>query len=352
MGVTIRPIDFEHDRSTVIALLSRNREFPADYPLEARYAWMYMNNPDGVATGWLAVDDQTRQAVGFTVALPRRMSLAGERVMAWNCADFSIDRAFRTLGVAAKLRRAAREEVDRGSMSFLYAHPNERMLAVHKRVGHTPIGEMRRYARLVHTKPKLKSLDGVPVLRDAVAGAADGLIHVADCFRLQSSPHRIEHVASEAFGQDFTDLYLRVEPRFGVSGVRDADYLNWRYARNPVYRPKTVAAYSGHQLVGYLVYGQEEQTIHVRDILVINDRVAGELLSFLIRQFRNQQELGTISAVIAGWNPYATVLKELGFRARQDSRSKVVVHAAPSFKDRSTVLCAAQWYLTVGDRDI
>ena len=43
---------------------------------------------------------------------------------------------YRAGGAAIALRRAARTAVDQGVRPFLYAHPNERMLQIHIRVGH------------------------------------------------------------------------------------------------------------------------------------------------------------------------------------------------------------------------
>ena len=141
MCIYIRKIDFDTDREIVIDLLKRNRNLPHSYPFSERYDWLYLNNPYGIATGWLALDSRKDRPVGFTVALPREMSVNGRRVIAWNCADFSIDMPYRTLGVALKLRRAARDAIDAGQYPFLYAHPNNKMLVVHKHVGHTLLGK-------------------------------------------------------------------------------------------------------------------------------------------------------------------------------------------------------------------
>ena len=134
------------------------------------------DNPHGLATGWKVVDGETGEVVGFTVALPRKVSVFGKRVIAWNCADFSIDTKFRTLGVAAKLRRAARDAIDAGQHPFLYAHPNEKMLVVHKRVGHTVIGQSHRYARLLNASRKVQSLINYHPFSTPISGTTNFIL--------------------------------------------------------------------------------------------------------------------------------------------------------------------------------
>jgi len=72
----------------------------------------------------------------------------GNDVLCWNCGDFSVDQKYRSLGIALKLRRAAKNAVDKGTVDALYAHPNERMAVIYQRVGHTCIGQMNRFAKV------------------------------------------------------------------------------------------------------------------------------------------------------------------------------------------------------------
>jgi len=118
MGYTIKIADLEKDRDIMISILERNRN-RVDIDYIKRYDWIYLNNPYGRAKAWIIFDDKSNRPVGFTGVFPRPVYVEGEKYLAWNCGDFSIDKKYRTLGVALKLRRAAKLDVDNGEVPFL-----------------------------------------------------------------------------------------------------------------------------------------------------------------------------------------------------------------------------------------
>ena len=179
------PLDVARDDA--IAVLDATRRHDVDV---TRFQWLYCDNPDGPAVLWAIRKAETGEMAGFTVALPRRMLVNGEIVRAWNGADFSILPRFRTLGLAIKLRRAAKDGVDAGRVDFLYAHPNEKMAVIHGKVGHTPIGEMVRYAKVLKTAPYIERKVGSGALA-AVGGAVmDPLLRFAGAESRQNATRR------------------------------------------------------------------------------------------------------------------------------------------------------------------
>ena len=80
----------------------------------------------------------------------------GDVCIGWNCSDFSVLQKFRTLGIAASLRRAAKQAIDAGRAAFLYAHPNSNMQLIHERVGHSRIGGMFRYTKVLRSEDYLQ----------------------------------------------------------------------------------------------------------------------------------------------------------------------------------------------------
>ncbi|RPI83368.1 MAG: hypothetical protein EHM42_08485, partial [Planctomycetaceae bacterium] len=133
--VTVAEEPVEPALAEVRELLVRTRTY--DISLD-RLRWMYLANPDGPAVLWTVRQEGELQ--GFTACLPRRMRVNGQPLRAWIGADFSMDPRQRTLGPAALLRRQARLGIEAGRADFLYAHPNERMALVHRRVGHQALG--------------------------------------------------------------------------------------------------------------------------------------------------------------------------------------------------------------------
>ncbi len=155
MSIIIKEADLEKDKDIMIATLNKNRKSQTDVK---GYEWRYKENPGGKARAWLAVNDNTGDIAGFTSVIPRKMYVFGEEMICLNCSNFSINKRYRTLGVAIKLRRAAKECVDNSIVPFLYAHPNGRMRVIHLRVGHSEIGIMVRFAKLLKVVQKVQKL--------------------------------------------------------------------------------------------------------------------------------------------------------------------------------------------------
>ncbi|MBI1929184.1 hypothetical protein HYR99_33680 [Candidatus Poribacteria bacterium] len=353
MSISIREVDFDTDRSVLIDLLKRNRRLPASYPYAERYDWLYLDNPHGIATGWMVVDDETREPVGFTVALPREMSVSGKRVIAWNCADFSIDIKYRTLGVAAKLRRAAREAVDAELYPFLYAHPNERMLVVHQRAGHTVIGQMHRYARLLNASGKVESLIIYRPLSQMISATINPALDCFDRYQLFRHRYDIEMYDRLWYTEEFTEFYNRLETNYLIWGVRSATYLNWRYYHNPIYHVGTTVARKHGQISAYIIYRltDDEQSVIINDIVTSSPDAIREMIAQMSIHFRKRLNWETIWIALPEWHPYLPIFKRLGFLKRSDSTSSIVVHASPNSELKASVLAPACWFVTLGDRD-
>ena len=350
MDIKIQPIDFEKNRHSIVSLLKRNRTLGDSYPFEERYDWLYLNNPHGKATGWMVVDEDVNQIVGFTVALPRLMSVSQKRFTAWNCADFSIDPKYRTLGIAAKLRRGAKNAVDSGDIQFLYAHPNEKMLAVHKRVGHSELALMRRYAKLLNVESKADSLGNFSSIAKAVSPAANQLLNCVDKLRSSKTGYDVEICDKMKFGDEFTHFYNKIESNYAVWGVRDESYLNWRYYDNPVYSSNVVTARGDGEIVGFIIFTIAEQEVLVKDIVASETDAIDAMVSALSRQLRNSSGCSTLSFIGPESHPYLEVIQRLGFHKRPET-SSIIVHASPNFEWNSLVGKESNWFMTVGDRD-
>ncbi len=344
---TVRDEPFSRVRDEVIEALNETRD--AVWPVE-RFDWLYAENPDGEATIWTIRADLSSELAGFTIALPRRMLVDGKLYRCWNCADFSIRRKYRSLGVAVKLRRAAKEGVDAGQADFLYAHPNARMQVIHERVGHTCIGRMVRYAKLLRSESWLaQRLPTRPLAKLAAAP-----VDIALWLR---SPHWRRRFVTKTtlekdvhFGEPFDALFERVSAHYRVIGVRDARYLNWRYKQNPLYRTHAALAYCDGRLVGYALFTVVRGVAHLKDLLYKGDAAIAIDLLTEFELYCRKQGVPRISLVALESNPLLVAAKQFGYSQRPET-SMMFGHAPSGSRLRESVFDEKNWYSTVGDRD-
>jgi hypothetical protein len=340
MTISIIESDVEADIDTFRSLLNRNREKTVD---NDRFNWLYLNNPHGKAKVWCAVDEQSGKTIAFTCALPRLMKINGSDLLCWNCGDFSVDKKFRTLGVALKLRRAAKNDVDQGVVNFLYAHPNNKMEVIHKRVGHFCIGKMQRYVKLIRVNSLIQKKIGSRNLTDFFSFFLNPALSSFDFFMFKKEKQfQKEWVSGKKFDQSYDDLFKKVSPNYKIIGDRSSKYLNWRYHNNPLYKTKRITIRKNNELLGFIVFYVKNDIAVFKDMLVMPDkRILNSIVGFWIKELRTMN-INQISAIF----------KNHGFYFRPEEESSVYVYANKNNESYSQWIDGDNWYMTVGDRDV
>jgi hypothetical protein len=348
MGIVICEADLQRDKEVLIQTLNQNRTRSTD---EQRYHWRYLENPHGQAKAWIAVDNHKDAIAGFTVAHPRLMQVYDEQMLCWNCGDFSINKHYRSLGVALKLRSAATECVTQGQVSFLYAHPNDRMKVVHLKVGHKVLGQMVRYARVLRFDRYLPA---------SVAGSwfAEGLAWVhhhgfvpwKNALRC-GRPYSREIFHSFPGEAAFDVLQDQVRGALKVYGVRSGEYLRWRFGTNPLLPMSTLLLYRNRELVGYAFYSKTGSVMNVHDLFCLPEEAVSSALIAHLTEVGLEQKLQALSVVLFESNPLIHALKQHGYVLRPET-SSVIVHTSPETPWGLALLDKTSWFMTVGDRDV
>jgi hypothetical protein len=335
--LVVRQADLASEMAVLVDVF--NRGFNVDFT-ETRFDWLYRRNPDGRATAWFVVNERSGEIAGCTAVFPRRIQVRGlnEPVVAWNCGDFCIMPRYRVGGAAIRLRRAARDAVDAGERPFLYAHPNDRMLQIHLRVGHHPLGRMIRLARPTRMAP-----DGW------VGSLGDMGLRAARLDRLYGARDEYEADA-RTLPDDLNELFERARPTLGTALVRDVRYLKWRFLECPLHEYRFVLARRGRTLTGYLVFCLSDTQLLVKDWLGIDARAVRSLFSAAIDQ-AFAADVTAASVTLLETHRDQRLIRRLGFVARPEV-STSIAYASDRLPWRADVLSADAWYMTVGDRDV
>lgn len=345
MGFRVQEEDPSKVQEEAVSVLSATRTTRID---EQRMRWLYSSNPDGPATFWSIRKEETGQMAGFTVCLPRRMIVNGVETICWNGADFSILPQFRALGVAIKLRRAAKTAIDEGRVAFLYSHPNAKMQVIHERVGHFPIGEMVRYAKPLRTAPYLERR--MPSWLARLGGAmADPWATYTRKERRHRSESEIKVRDDLRFDDRYDRLFADVSPKRPLLGVRDSRYLKWRYETNPLKEYGVAEATQNEHLSGYMTFHSEDKTLQICDVFARDPGTAMDLLIAVIRWARSA--FHTVSFTLLENSTEISLLEELGFRRRED-KSNMFGYAPAESKLAELIRSSSNWRITVGDRDV
>ena len=340
-SLVVRDGDLDADRQ--LALHSFARHLNPHYD-DARFDWVYRQNPHGQGRLWIAANPGG--VVGIAGAFPRRMSVAGREQHAWVLGDFCVGDGHRSLGPALALQRACLAAVTADGAKFCYDFPSPGMMAVYRRLGIKPLGRMIRYVRPLGVESHLRRLVGSTIVTQPLSALARTVL--APPRRRPASVSGVEiSLEDKPFGDEFTDLYQRCAAEQGVMVARSAEYLNWRYRANPLYRHEVLTARERGRLVGYAIF------IENSPVMTLVDMMAGEtdaVVEALIRSalaLAWQRRLDAVCFSVLESSTWITDLKSAGFREREPS--PVVVYMSSGVCP--TVGDERAWHLLLGDRD-
>ena len=348
MGFIVQEADINTEQETLIKILQENRQ-RENYLYNNRYDWLYKKNPYGKATAWIIWDEEKNIPAGFTAVYPRKMLVKGREYICWNCGDFSIDKKYRTLGVALKLRKEAKKYVDEGIIPFLYAHPNERMVHVHLKAKHKKIGHMHRFAFPIQISNYL----GNKSMSKLVGSVLDPIIKKAIKIKF-SKVGDFENLSAKEmnFNNTYREICEDINRDYPVIGLRDENYLNWKFKNHPINKYKLFNYYESNQLTGYIIYSEKKNNIYISEIVSkTSEKFQQNLLSTFVNFcVTSGQDINAMSLVVQEYHPLIPVLKNIGFRFRSDATSDVIAYCANSGL-KNLVEDGRNWFMTVGDRD-
>jgi hypothetical protein len=342
-GVVVRAGDVAADRQLAVETFVQYLNPRYD---DARFDWVYCQNPHGQGRLWVATDHGGQTIVGIAAAFPRHMRVSGRHELAWVLGDFCVSDAYRSVGPALALQRACLAEIGKGAIRFCYDFPSAGMMAVYRRLGIRPFGMMVRLNTVLRLESRLAGVVGSSAVVRGLGAIANGALAFRHRRRVRTAGLEVS-LHGTPFGAEFTDLYRRYTGHGSVMIERSADYLNWRYLANPVQRHETLTARREGQLVGYVIFRQEDRTAVVVDLFTVDQSGVGiDLVQSVVGHAR-QRGLDAVSISLLESSPWVTSLRQAGFTQRETS--PVVVHASPEASPN--VGDERAWHLLHGDRD-
>jgi hypothetical protein len=343
MRITILPADLYSQRDLIVETLLR---YLTDRSDQRRFDWLYTASPHGLAKVWLAIDGDHQTVIGAAAAFPRRFYLSDSEVLAWVLGDFCLDAQYRSLGPALKLQRACLEVTESNGGIFCYDFPSASMVAVYNRLGIAVTGKMLRLAKLLRVDRKVREVISFPVAARPAAAVGNSLLKLMPTIVADKSLEMALHQG--ACGEEFSVLARKQANRLGICLKRSAEYLNWRYADNPLVRHEFITARWRGKLNGYAVWTQAGENASVVDMFGENDPVIVKgLLSEVITRLTKSGVM-TLSVWLNESHPWLPWCLKMGFRVRD---SVPMVCIPTRFITKTGDLANRGWFLMQGDRD-
>lgn len=349
MYLDVTEADVFRDRQTISSILDANRKKPSP---AGRYDWIYLQNPFGKARIWLVQDTSNNRPLGACAVLPRDFWIQGKRLLCYIHADFSIHPEYRSLGPTIKLNRASLTPSLSGEIAFSYDFPSRTMAAAHQWLKFMPLTSMHRYVRFLSLSKLLQQW----LRTNSLATFLTAPLQFLPIRRLHRAHHptfsfELKKATSDSFDDSFSTLDKCLSEAWNVRGVRNRDYLAWRYGNNPIRPFMTLQMRTKHELVGYgLLSVSSKGRWYVYDLFTKPDHDhMNTLLAEVLRQ-ASHHEAEAVEINIPHFSPWISLLNEQGFM-RRPGGPEVFVFTDPKRPEAPIVNSIHNWYLMEGDRD-
>lgn len=318
----------------------------------ARMRWLYEQPPDGPTVTVLARHEETGELVGCGSIFRRAVWVDGRRVPAGVLCDFAVTKAHRIAGAALSIQRALLDAGRAAGLALIYGHPNEKSVAVFKRIGYRVVAETSRWVKPLRAGYKLRQRLAAPGVAAVLAAPVDAGLRARDLLRTLRAP-RVRGEILGTLDARADALWERARGAHGVVGEKSAAYLDWRYRRYPTtaHHVLGVAPAPGARLVAWAAYFVRDGKAFVSDLFAEEAAGAVEAVLLALGRHLRGQRVDSLTVNYVGGPELGERLRAVGFLPRPGRRPLVLHPEAVGDAVRARVLDAGSWYMLDGELD-
>jgi Predicted acetyltransferase len=313
------------------------------------YRWKYFGNPVGDAIVFIAIAGN--EVVSVVAASPKRISLSGSVVAAYELGDFLTADNYRGRGLFSRLIELACQDASLRGASLVYVRPNDVSFPiVTNKLSFFEARRMdaRRYVVPSHALSSKTRL--APSFFRAIG--VDALLRTCCIPRFRNNALKV--VAMERFGEETDQLWSKAAAGYAFAVVRDSRYLNWRFADCPTPYKMWRALRSG-ATAGFIVISKNSKNTAGKIIDLFTEKNDVEAARALLAiGMENLLESGIRE--VSTWTlqgdvesaAHALLRRAFPFRRKRHLHLAFRILAG---KEVSLPLTSQNWHFTVGDSD-
>lgn len=313
------------------------------------YQWGYEQSPFQPNVCWLA-ETPTRERVGFTTLMPRRMKVGVEVRAAGQAANLNVNSEHRSGLAAIKLQRALVQHLDQSDLAFAFGITRNAG-PVLTRAGYRMVGNFSRWIKFFQTEYKVRRRIPWALPCRAVSAVLDLGLRLQSRETYARLPKGWQVLLDSPFDERFDALWQVASSHFSVTTERTSEYLNWRFRHDPQLEYRTLAVQDSEGRVrGVAIFlfpepGELPQLGGIVDLLPADAQGLDALLAALCRHLRREGAIG-VQMMYFGSPLIEAALQRFKF-FRRDSDFQLLAYVHPRLRDQQTeLLNPTGWHLT------
>ena len=332
---------FSEKISELCAMLSGKRHAP-DY-----WHWRYLSGPAG--RGNLTIAIRNNMVVGKYGLSCLHLTVKGKTVTAGLMEGLLISSNERFWQCYRGLVENYNLQKQGADLAFSFGIAHSRVIELHKRLGVIDLGRVPIYLGFIDITKVLEGFR-VPYPLSLLGRAGQAIMGLRTS---KKKAHNLSICHIRSFDSSFDELWDNISKRCTVSVTRDAQYLNWRYAKSPSGEYKFLAAYNNERLEGVVVFCVTgcHNGSYILELFAREDNICvmRELLLEVVRELKTKK-IGYITASFPTSSNAASALRSLRFKpwgTRIWSTHMIISSGSKtSFLPESEL---RNWYFSLGD---
>ena len=223
-----------------------------------KWQWEYLNTPQGMSKIFLYEDNG--KIVGHYGLIPILLTYRKKNILSGKSEDAMIHRKYRVYGNKfVNLVKKGNESLQDEGIDLIWGFPNKAAFLPHIKGGFTHIGNTYNLIKILDIRIILEKLlpsyiknrfiCEIIITIFAKAFSAFNII-----FKLKTAKN-ISIKSTSKFDKRISKLWEKANSEYGITIVRNCEYLNWRFVENPNTKSKIFIAEKEDEILGYIVLG-------------------------------------------------------------------------------------------------
>ncbi len=319
--------------------------------LEPRYwRWEFMDAPDG--KGFIYLVQEGDKIIAHFADIPRRFLVQGKTILGTLSLDLMVHPNYRRRGLFTAMGRYSAQRVKQENRHFMTAFPiRPQTIQGLKKIGWHEIMKLPVLVYPIRFTGIVKRYIHFSSLSYLVGGIARGIYTPLLLMKKGKENRGIEIENVEKMDNQFEKFLERGSSIHSIMGLRDSNYMNWRYFNHPTRVYRIYRAIKDGEMKGYLIL--RKVTLLGFNSVVIADLLSSDLdiFEFLLKggiEFSKKESVDLLGFMVPKSHPYYQFLRKYGFlRSPKTFRFMIYSHKKDEF-----LLDPKNWYVTWGDTDV
>ncbi len=314
------------------------------------WKWEFKQGPDGEALIYI-VEDEDR-VVGHFADLPREFSLRGEVVRGTLSVDLMVHSDYRRKGIFEAMGKYAIQRVRKENGLFMMAYPiRPETVQGFKKIGWEEVVELPVLVYPIRFRGVANRYLHFSPVSFLAGGVARFFYFLLYGIRKRNGMEGVEVEQVSLLDDQFDDFWQKALSLNPIAGVRNRNYLTWRYLQHPTRTYTIYRARQNGEMKGYIVLRKVEllnfDSAVIVDLLALDEATLVALVRKGIQRSR-QEGADLLGFMVPKRHLYYKILRNMGFLPS----FKTFLLMIYSIEKGRRLLDAEQWYVNWGDTDV